>query len=287
MRGMRARVRFWVGGLSFMLGAASANAQTPAVQFPPEPAPASAPTAPTTPTAAPATSTAAPVAPTAQPTVVAAPSPQPAVETAPESDAPTRPKAPRDWSVGAGIMATGDGFNTYFSRGMPLYHAALERRIGEHTWLALNARAGYDTNQRLALTLSSSDKDTATIDMATASILLGARQVFVEGLVEVSGYAAIMAGYHDVMGDELAATGATAILGGGDGYDLGLLLGVAVERELIDALALRLALDLVSARISTEQASTRDDAGKTQTTPLTSGRAALNVQPALQLYFYF
>jgi hypothetical protein len=294
VRRMRARVLSWVGGVGCMLGATSANAQTAAVQFPPEPAAVTAPAAPETstatpqaPTGAPATQAATPVAPTTQPGVVPAPARQPAIEAAPESDAPTRPKAPRDWNVGAGIMATGDGFNMFFSRGMPLYHAALERRVGEHTWFAFNARAGYDTDQRLASTLSISDEDTATIDMATASILLGARQVFVEGLVEVSGYAAIMAGYHDVMGDELAATGATAILGGGDGYDLGLLLGVAVERELIDALALRLALDLVSARISTEEASKRDETGKTHTTPLTSGRAALNVQPSLQLHFYF
>jgi hypothetical protein len=203
------------------------------------------------------------------------------------SAAPPRPKAPRDWNIGAGIGATGEGFSSYFNRSMPLYHAALERRIGEHTWLALNARAGYDTDQRLALTSSSETADTLTIDMATVSILLGARQVFVDGIVELSGYAAIMAGYNDVMGDELAASGATALAGGGDGYDLGLLLGFAVERELIDALALRLGVDLVSARISSEQASKQDSEGKTRTTPLTSGRASLNLQPSLQLHFYF
>lgn len=277
---MPARVRSWVGGWGYMLWAVSANAQAPAAQFPPEPAVA-------TTAAAPSAATAPPATPTAPPTAAAAPASRPTA-VSPVPAAPARPKAPRNWNIGAGIAASGEGFNTFFTRGLPGYRAALERRVGNRTWLAINAQVGYDSVESLEASTSANPNptETVTVNQTNTSVLLGARHVFVEGVVDVSGYSAVLAGYHTVSGDTLAASGAFALLGG-DGYDLGLLLGVAVERELIDALALRLAVDLASAKLSSEEASNRGSAGETQKTPLGRARAALNVLPSLQLHFYF
>lgn len=190
--------------------------------------------------------------------------------------------------MGAGIGTSGESFNLFFSRGLPSYRAALERRLGSRTWLALNAQVAYDSVESFAVSTSSnpSPTDTVTINQTNTSVLLGVRQVFVDGVVEVSGYSAILAGYHDFSGDDPARAAAFSILGG-DGYDLGLLLGVAVERELIDALALRLAVDLASAKLSSEEASNRGSAGETHEASLGRARAALSLQPSLQLHFYF
>ncbi|HEX2871114.1 MAG TPA: hypothetical protein VHP33_07660 [Polyangiaceae bacterium] len=175
------------------------------------------------------------------------------------------------------------------SQTRPSYQTALERRVGDHTWLALDARFSYDTFERPATGTSADPNPSGNVrlEVSSAALLLGARQVFVNGVVDVSGYAALLAGYHDVKGDVLGALGALSLLGGGDGYDLGLLAGISVERELLDALALRLCMDLASARLSSDEAQYRDAAGDIQTTDLGSARAALVLRPGLQLHFYF
>jgi hypothetical protein len=255
-----------------MLWAVSANAQAPAAQFPPEPPATSAPAAPAPPSSAPAlTPTALPV----QPAAVA------------PASAPPAPPPVRNWNLGAGLFVPAEGLAGAFSQTSPTYQTALERRVGERTWLALDARLSYETLERPALTANVTFSDTTRIEMSNAALLLGVRQVFVEGVVDVSGYAAVLAGYHVVSGDELGTSGALASIGGGDGYDLGLLAGIAVERELIDALALRLLVDLASARLSSDQAQQLDGAGDTQATDLGSARAALALRPGLQLHFYF
>lgn len=275
---MRARVWSWVGSLGCILWSASASAQTTAAQFPPDPAAANAPAAP-------------PVA--APPSAAPAPTPAlPSAQPASSPPAPARPAPPpplRNWNLGAGLFASGEGLAGAFSQTAPTYQTALERRLGDHTWLALDARFSYQTFERPNVATSDNPNPSATsrFEMSNATLLLGARQVFVDGVVDVSGYAAVLAGYHDISGDALEALGALSLLGGGDGYDLGLLAGIAVERELLDALALRLSMDLASARLSSDEAQYRGLAGDTQTTELGSARAALVLRPGLQLHFYF
>jgi hypothetical protein len=159
--------------------------------------------------------------------------------------------------------------------------------LGERSWLALNARVSYDSLETPLRTGGDFTGETAYLKTTNVAALLGVRHAFVQGVVEVSGYAAVSAGYRDTNQQELADRGATSLLGIGDGYDLGLLFGTAIERELIDALALRLSLDLASATISSSESTRVDDAGTTRNTRLGAGHLGLTIRPALQLHFYF
>lgn len=70
---------------------------------------------------------------------------------------------------------------------------------------------------------------------------------------------------------------------------IGLLTGLAVERELIEALALRLIVDLASASIvrsqTVEPAVYESDV--TVERDLATKQVSLLVRPGLQLHFYF
>jgi hypothetical protein len=191
------------------------------------------------------------------------------------------------WNIGAGVFASGSQLFGASGESVPTYAAALERRLGSRTWLALNARFSY-TGRDLIPPSSNTDPSPAPLRVNTSNgaALLGLRHVFAQGLVDVSGHAALFGRFQRVAGDQLRAIGAIGQAGLGDGNSFGVLVGMAAERELIEALGLRLSLDVGTFNVWSED-STRLVDGVEQHTTLGSTRVALALAPALQLHFYF
>jgi hypothetical protein len=172
-------------------------------------------------------------------------------------------------------------------QSVPTYNATLERRLGGRAWLALNARFSYVTREA-PLSPSTEDPNPAgtyRVSTSSAGVLLGVRYVFAHGLVDVSGSAAAFLNYQHVEGNK--GDGVLAPLGSGSKRELGMLLGMAVERELIEALALRLSLDLASAGVGFQDSPRIDDVGVKQPRTLVTGRLAFALEPGLHLHFYF
>jgi hypothetical protein len=171
---------------------------------------------------------------------------------------------------------------------VPAYSAALERRLGARTWIALNARFSHDARDSLPFpTNTDPNPTTLRITTTSAAALLGLRYIFVHGLVDVSGYSGLFANVRAINGEDLRASGAVGQTGGGGRRDVGLFVGMAVERELIEALALRLSLDLAAGSISAVDSSRLDEAGVEHHQWLMTERAAFSIDPGLQLHFYF
>jgi hypothetical protein len=266
--------------------AARSDAQAPSAQFPAEtqspptpPQPVAAPPAPQASSdqaARAITTPAQPTTPTrtAQPTELAAPA----------------AKSLAHWSLGAGIGIgfTGDAFAALGPAPVPTYEAALERRLGQRTWLALNARMSYDSRD-VPGDFQADDTERPMHRTATTSLggLLGLRYVFVEGVVDVSAFAGAFAAYHHVDGIHGGDGGLAGLSAAINSRVVGLLAGVAVERELVDALGLRLALDLATASFSRDQWLTINTAGEEGTSSAFSQRLGVSMRPSLQLHFYF
>lgn len=280
---MRARAVAGVVGCGIGLLTVAAGAQAPSAAFPSE----SNAAAPAAPAAAPAgepppvatAPTATPGAP-ASPAVPAPRAPRPAVPAE-----AAQPEPVPSWNVGAGIFSSG-GLIGLSGDGSPTYDAGLERRLGRRAWLALNARVGYFTREASVYPTTADPNPSGTYRARTswASALLGARYVFAHGLVDVSGSAAAFLNYQRVKGEE---SGTPAGLGPVSKRELGLLLGMAVERELIEALTLRLSLDLASAGVGFQDSPWIDDVGVKQPRILVTGRLAFAIEPGLHLHFYF
>jgi hypothetical protein len=291
---MRARARVWVLGCGVSLVTVNANAEAPTVAFPQEAAPASPPTRTTTPAnETPANETPAnetPAAPTNEtpaaggttaPPVTTTPA---AVTRQPPAQAP-QPKALPWWNIGAGIY-----FASGFDPGItvPSYEGGFERRLGDRTWLGFNARFARETRDLLPYA-TQAEPNPAPIRIHTTSgaVLLGLRHVFAHGVVDVSVFAAAFGRFRHVNGDLLKASGASGLAGAGNGSGFGLLAGLAVERELLDALSLRLSLDLASVSIESDEATRRQNDGTEQKTSLPTTQASVGITPSLQLRFYF
>lgn len=284
---MRARVVAGVVGRALCLFTAAAGAQAQTATFPSDaasstPTPAAAPM----PAAAPA-GEAPPIttAPTATPGAPASvPVPARPISPPPVPTEATQPKAVPSWNVGAGIFSN-SGLGALSGLGVG-YAAGLERRLGRRAWLALNARGAYVSREAPVSPTNADPNPAGTYRVRTssASALLGVRYVFAHGLVDVSGSAAAYLDYQHIENDEPSGS---LQLESGSKRELGLLLGMAVERELIEALALRLSLDLASASAAFYDSPRIDDVGVKQPRTLVTGRLGFAVEPGLHLHFYF
>jgi hypothetical protein len=166
------------------------------------------------------------------------------------------------------------------------YGASLERRLGGRTWLALNARLSYQSDESTGLA-SSSPTTTYRLDTTSTAVLLGLRYVFARGVVDASFFGAAFAGYRHTSGDRLHASGSTGIFSILPDRYVGVLAGVAVERELIEALALRLSLNLATAQYGWREALKLDENDNEQRIPLSSGSVGFTIVPGIELHFYF
>jgi hypothetical protein len=313
---MVARGVVGVVGCSLVLLAWSGTARAQAAQFPTEqaqaPAASAAPPAATTttPSAAPPTVATPAAAPTTGPATPAAaapesnPSPAPGYAPPPPVYAPPRPvevrppstrtevvalrrKPASSWNVGAGVSSSGDSMAQVVL--VPGYRAALERRLGQRSWLALNALGGYerrDTPLQLSENARGGRTQVQTYD-ADIAVFFGLRYAFVQGVVEVSLLTGVFGSY-EKMGRQKLRSGETAFgTLPGSIRKIGIVGGLAVERELVEALGLRLSLDMVSASISSVENVSTDDIGFEKTTDSSAHGIGLAIRPSLALHFYF
>jgi hypothetical protein len=275
--------------LALVLRSAAAGAQTEAGAEPePIAAPGSAPEAPALEVVEPRRPVAS--APAAPANVAAAP----AAAKTPGVVAPEL-----DWTVGAGLISRGGAIDLGDLVSGPAYAAALERRLGGETWVWLNVHGAYERRDVPVRSLvgSSTDpnqpipREQISLATSTATLQLGMRQGFIEGIVDASFYLGAFVGYTSVTGDELRSTESTLsfVAAGSKQRVIGLLAGMAVERELVEALALRLVMDLASASIV--RAQTVEPAGYDGDVAvkrdLATKQVSLQVRPGLQLHFYF
>jgi hypothetical protein len=163
--------------------------------------------------------------------------------------------------------------------------------VGARTWLALNALGSYESRDT-PLSLSSNavgGRTQIAVNTGAFALLLGLRHVFAQGIVDFSMFAAAFGSYQSVGGGPLRSGESVSGLPapGDTTRSLGVLAGLAVERELIDGLALRLSVDTLSASISNDESVFVDSIGFEKRTDFGTRRAGLSLRPGLQLYFYF
>jgi hypothetical protein len=192
-----------------------------------------------------------------------------------------QPALQRAWSLGAGVGVAYDGYNAL----TPNYHTALERRLSDNNWLLLNLSATHDTVEMPAT--ASSTGTTASGSNTTLAALLGARHVFVHGVVDVSLFGAVLGQYRNLeygvaLIPQQAGLGPDAKL-----YSLGFQGGLSVERELAEALAVRLSVRLASLSIDHGTGHRTDAQGVTHSSNIDGSSFDLYALPALALYFYF
>lgn len=163
-----------------------------------------------------------------------------------------------------------------------------EVALAGSTWLMLNAAASHSKFDSPVINLVDPAKDrTQRLTQNTVIGTAGVRQILVGGLVDFSVFGGIQAGNSWVNGDALGPAELSAgVEAGSSALSVGALAGVAAERELVESLALRIGVDVVSARWTrTTSAQMTDDGVKE--THLRETRVALELDPSLELRLYF
>jgi hypothetical protein len=194
------------------------------------------------------------------PTVTTAPwnQPQPVHEAVP---------VPRNWNLGAGIsflfptasFLPGIGLGALASAGslgglvgmgagtpLPRLTLLIERRLTERLFLMLNGGIGYSGSQ--SQTFSAISSRTFAFDASA-----GLRGIFNPGgIVEVSAFGSVAVAYTNYefrsilqTTDSMGMSVQTPTTLRGNSYTVGGLAGLALERELISGLALRLSSSIL------------------------------------------
>lgn len=194
-----------------------------------------------------------------------------------------------DWNAGAGVAITA-GAGLAGLVGAPLYSAVVERRVGTRTWLAFNVGLAYDSReQRLAPAFGADalERETIGVYSSNTSLLLGLRHAFAQKLVEVSLVGSLGVSRQSIWRDGLREGETIASLEAipSKQYRVGVLGGLTLERELIEALALRLSLDAASLSFTSSESESNDTLAGSSSRQ--SWRAAVLLQAGLQLHFYF
>ena len=229
------------------------------------------------------------------------PQPPPYPYYAPPPPAPLPPAeapapAPANWGLGAGF-GLGDSAIPFSSLSQyvgtnatfPSYRLSLERRLGSSTWLTFNAAFSYSRTQQPVSDVQSGDDPTRpTLELTTFRIagLLGIRQVVVQRIVDVSLFGNFGIGRAATGGDEPQETESVSTQPGSSVNGLLFVGGLAVERRLIEGLAVRLSAGIISASTSRAEVVRRDN-GERKTTVISSQTIDLSLSPALELFFYF
>lgn len=185
------------------------------------------------------------------------PQPQPLHEAVP---------VPKNWNIGAGISflfptvgfpgislgslgsLAGTGSLASLTAGAPLPRLTLliERRLSERLFLMLNGGIGYSGSQNQ--TFSAISSRTFAFDASA-----GVRGIFNPGgVVEVSAFGSVAVAYANYeyrsilqTTDSMGMSVQTPTTLRGNSYTVGGLAGLALERELISGLALRLSSSIL------------------------------------------
>jgi hypothetical protein len=174
----------------------------------------------------------------------------------------------------------------------PTSRLALERRIGDGTWLIVNARASYDRRLIPISNVGDPGVTRSSIERVDTFIglLLGVRRVVTKGLVEISLIGTAGVARSAISGDALRANELPSSYGldPGDRTDVvGVSGGIAVERELVSALSLRLTADLVAASYSRTHDVSVDSSGVATRNDYHAFSAGLALAPGLEVHLYF
>jgi hypothetical protein len=171
-------------------------------------------------------------------------SPEPAPTTQPPAAPATAAiEAPR-WSLGFGyapsvvtVLTSNSGLGGVLT-STPRVSTTVERRVGDATWLGFQLGGRYG---------SSSTEDSRGSESGGLYAQLGVRHVLnPKGLVEVSLWGAASADYWTGSYPSPSEQVPDAVHSG-RGFSLGLVGGLALERELVQGLALRLSSSVAQA----------------------------------------
>ena len=273
--------------------APTAPPQPPVTEPAPPPPLAPAPPPSTSPLAPTPTATTPSVPP---PLDVAAAAPPPARAAPPYSapKVPEPPPAPRHWNLGAGLgfapTAGGILFGDYLLSSQTLpFRVSLEKSLGKTTWLMLNGAFSHVADEAPVTNLIDPDAPRRKVERRYSLIVgtFGVRQIVVSGLVDISVFGGLEAGNAWIDGE--ATTEDEVAIGTDPGSStvlFGILAGIAVERELVESLSLRIAVDVGS--MTWLWATTRRIEGdRTEKLDVHRSSFELLMVPALELRLYF
>src|SRR6185369_580154 len=161
-----------------------------------------------------------------------------------------------NWNLGAGLTLTDSApyAITYWSNAprTPDYRVSIERRLHRDTWLSFTGgftHASYEVPVSSQLNPPSRTK--INYQTTSTSLLLGVRQAIVTELVEVSVYGAAAGAWYWTTGDALEpGEWLNSAPPGSKARTLGFSAGIAVERQLIERLSVRLSSELFTAQWS-------------------------------------
>jgi hypothetical protein len=230
---------------------------------------------------------------------VAAPvAPPPAAE--PE-DATEKPKRDYGWNLGAGLTASSfsqvinsrpaglSALGASYS-DVPGYGLSLERHLAGSSWIFLGVIGSYSASDAIISSDTAPDR-IGEVTSTQLAALLGLRQIVVSHVVDVSLWAAFGVGREFAGGEPLELEESSSNRRPGSGSTtVGVVAGLAVERELIEALAVRVSAQLGSARFSSAEeiiVETEDMVPVERTIETERRSFELAIRPGIDLRLYF
>jgi hypothetical protein len=206
---------------------------------------------------------------------------------------PPEPKRIYHWNLGAGVGFGGNegalgGAVVYapIVAGVPSFRLGLERRIVGGLWLMLNGSFYFTTGEAPPADQSAPEGETVKKTLLATGGVVGIRQAMTSGIVETSVTLGFRLGYQTLGGDtDQADTALVSAAPGSYAITYGFVGGLAVERELIEALALRLSANVVSLTWMDAKAVSRFDGVPPERVKSTT--FAVDLIPAIDVRFYF
>jgi hypothetical protein len=169
------------------------------------------------------------------------------------------------------------------------FRLSLEKSLGKTTWLMLNGAFSHLADEAPVTNLIDPSAPRRKVERSYSLVVgtLGVRQIVVSGLVDVSVFGGLEAGNAWIDGE--ATTEDEVAIGTDPGSStvlFGILAGIAVERELIESLSLRIAVDVASMTWlwATTQ---RIEGDRTEKLDVQRSSFELLMVPALELRLYF
>ena len=220
----------------------------------------------------------------------------PSVTATRAEQAPPKPPAPRAWNLGAGLAFDPDlGFDAPAAEGAYLLSAAplpirlsVEKSLGATTWLMLNGAFSHSTED-VPVTNLVELGESRTISLSENALVatVGVRQIVASGLVDFSLFGGLEVGNAWVDGEGITAEEfAPGPQAGSSTLLFGILAGIAVERELVESLSLRVPINVaaVTWMWATTARVTEDGIEETD---LERSAFSLVMSPAIELRLYF
>lgn len=203
---------------------------------------------------------------------------------------PVAPAATPSWSLGGGLTFSSLGYVSYESSSfllssnvvpVPGATGTLERRLSDRSWLFLNLRGGV---QRKRAEVADGSYGISRDDRRQVTASVGWRRALTRrgGPVEVSTVLGVHGGILDAEQTQVVPS-TTATSTDSTLWFAGANLGIAIQRELTDGLALRLSTPLLHGTY--DHGRTRSPGQPTRTS--TGLSFAAEIVPQLELVAFF